>query len=104
MRIFSTLALTAILAFAGFTLLSPAPVLAGAQCACLPGGMTPEGSGSGATCAEAEAQLIDSLEPYIDCGVDGDCSYTVYSTYGCRAAKIGVFITGRLRYKCWVCF
>ena len=103
MRILSTLALAGILAFAGISLLSPAPAIAASGCVCLVGGLTPSTYGSGATCALAEADMIDQLEPYINCD-DGSCGYSPIFETSCITAKNGFVIRGRLSYRCFVCF
>jgi len=103
MRILSVLMLTAILGFATAILVS-SPVEAGANCFCFFGGTTSDGYGMGPTCADAQNNLIDTLTPEIDCGIDGDCGYTVVYTNACLAAKNGFVSSGRLRYDCRICF
>ncbi|MDJ0842567.1 MAG: hypothetical protein QNK37_39070 [Acidobacteriota bacterium] len=102
MRTLITLALTTTLTFAVMTLTTP--MSHASNCFCGPGGMTPEVMAFGSTCAEAQGNLIDALEPYISCGIDGSCGYTVIYSVECFGAKIGVYSKGRLRYNCLVCY
>ena len=100
MRSLSMVFLGSVLLFASMTLFSPVSHALPSGTSCLPGGLTPQGTGSGSTCEAAQADLYSSLLPYVSCP-EGSCGINVVYETECRPAKNGFVSRGSLYYRCW---
>jgi hypothetical protein len=101
MRLMSMLAMLVLVALAA------APEVAEAACACLPGGTSLLHWGSGANCSQATSAAASPGydEAVAGCSPDSVCLDTFVVQTACYwdAAEMVYKVSGKVRYRCYIC-